>query len=196
VVKGQAGSPYAITDYYDIDPDLAVDVDCRMAEFEALVDRTHKAGMKVIIDFVPNHVAREYRSVRLPEGVRDLGADDDQGKHFSPQNNFYYFPGEPFVQSRATPGRAREPYHEFPAKCTGQRPLRPTAEPERDWFETVKLKLRHRLLRHAGGRSSLFEPRARHVGQDEKTSCSSGPPRASTASACDMAEMVPPAFWA
>ena len=53
VVKGRAGSPYAIKDYYDIDPDLAVDVNHRMAEFESLVDRTHQHGMKVIIDFVP-----------------------------------------------------------------------------------------------------------------------------------------------
>ena len=55
VVKGKAGSPYAIKDYYDIDPDLAVDVTNRMQEFEALVERTHKTGMKVLIDFVPNH---------------------------------------------------------------------------------------------------------------------------------------------
>ena len=80
VVKGKAGSPYAITDYYDIDPDLAEDVPSRMAEFEALIKRTHRAGMKVIIDFVPNHVARQYQSVTKPEGVKDLGADDDTNK--------------------------------------------------------------------------------------------------------------------
>ena len=94
VVKGKAGSPYAITDYYDVDPDLAENVPERMAEFESLVHRTHKAGMKVIIDFVPNHVAREYHSVNLPEGVSDLGANDDTTKHFDPQNNFYYCPGQ------------------------------------------------------------------------------------------------------
>ena len=63
VVKGKAGSPYAITDYYDIDPDLAVNVSMRMKEWEQLIERTHKAGMKVIMDFVPNHVAREYHSI-------------------------------------------------------------------------------------------------------------------------------------
>ena len=89
VVKGKAGSPYAITDYYDIDPDLAVDVPNRMAEFERLVERTHQAGMKVIIDFVPNHVAREYHSICRPRGVNDLGQDDDTTQGFSPQNNFY-----------------------------------------------------------------------------------------------------------
>ena len=96
VVKGQAGSPYAISDYYDIDPDLAVDINSRMAEFEALVARTHKAGMKVVIDFVPNHVARQYKSLFQPEGVKGLGDDDDITQGFSPQNNFYYCPGEQF----------------------------------------------------------------------------------------------------
>ena len=78
VVKGNAGSPYAIRDYYDIDPDLAVDVTNRRNEFEQLVQRTHKAGMSVIIDFVPNHVARQYHSDAAPKGVRDLGADDNK----------------------------------------------------------------------------------------------------------------------
>ena len=77
VVKGKAGSPYAITDYYDIDPDLAVNVSLRMKEWETLIERTHKAGMKVIMDFVPNHVAREYHSICKPAGVRDLGDEAD-----------------------------------------------------------------------------------------------------------------------
>ena len=94
VVKGKAGSPYAIADYYDIDPDLAVNVENRMKEFEQLVERTHKAGMKVIIDFVPNHVARQYHSICKPEGVKDLGEDDDPQMGFDPQNNFYYCPGQ------------------------------------------------------------------------------------------------------
>ena len=62
IVKGKAGSPYAIKDYYDIDPDLATNIPDRMKEFQNLVNRTHKAGLKVIIDFVPNHVARQYNS--------------------------------------------------------------------------------------------------------------------------------------
>lgn len=62
VVKGKAGSPYAIKDYYDVDPDLATSIPDRMKEFENLVTRSHKAGLKVIIDFVPNHVARQYGS--------------------------------------------------------------------------------------------------------------------------------------
>ena len=77
VVKGKAGSPYAITDYYDVDPDLAVNVDKRMDELQDLLHRTHQAGLKAIIDFVPNHVAREYKSICKPEGIKDLGENDD-----------------------------------------------------------------------------------------------------------------------
>ena len=92
VVKGRAGSPYAITDYYDVDPDLAVDVPHRMEEFAKLVNRTHRAGMKMIIDFVPNHVARQYQSIAKPAGIRDLGEDDNPDHGFDLQNNFYYCP--------------------------------------------------------------------------------------------------------
>ena len=88
VVKGKAGSPYAITDYYDIDPDLAEDVEHRIDEFERLVERTHRQGMRVIIDFVPNHVAREYHSDAKPRGIEDFGAGDDTEMMFSPRNDF------------------------------------------------------------------------------------------------------------
>ncbi len=94
VVKGRAGSPYAIKDYYDIDPDLATDVPNRMSEFESLLKRTHLAGLKMVIDFVPNHVARQYHSDASPKGVHDLGQDDDTSQSFSPQNNFYYIEGQ------------------------------------------------------------------------------------------------------
>jgi len=88
VVKGRAGSPYAIKDYYDVNPDLATDVKNRMAEFEQLVKRTHDAGMKVIIDFVPNHVARAYHSDVKPQGIKDFGESDDTTATFKPSNNF------------------------------------------------------------------------------------------------------------
>ena len=90
-MKGKAGSPYAITDYYDVDPDIADNVTKRMNEFEDLVKRTHNEGLKVIIDFVPNHVAREYKSICKPNGVKDLGETDDKNKHFDANNNFYSF---------------------------------------------------------------------------------------------------------
>lgn len=96
IVKGKAGSPYAITDYYDIDPDLCEDKRRRMQEFTDLVERSHCANLRVIIDFVPNHVAREYHSTCKPKGVEDLGTTDNPAWAFSPLNNFYYM-HEPFA---------------------------------------------------------------------------------------------------
>ena len=119
IVKGKAGSPYAIKDYYDIDPDIAGDIPGRMLEFENLVARTHSKGLKVIIDFVPNHVARQYNSDAKPEGVVDLGADDDSSYAFSPYNNFYYIPHTQLHGQFDMKGDATEPYYEFPAKATG-----------------------------------------------------------------------------
>ncbi|MDE5940849.1 MAG: alpha-amylase [Muribaculaceae bacterium] len=133
VVKGKAGSPYAIKDYYDIDPDVAVSVPDRMKEFEELVDRTHKAGLKVVIDFVPNHVARRYHSDAAPKGIEDFGAHDDVTMFFSPRNNFYYIPRQMFQ-----PQFPQGDYCEFPAKASGNDCF--NAFPSRnDWYETVKL---------------------------------------------------------
>ena len=146
VVKGRAGSPYAIKDYYDIDPDLAVNVPNRIQEFEDLVKRTHANGLKVIIDFVPNHVARTYQSDMKPAGVRDFGQDDHNNKAFDPKNDFYYLPGEYFeVPQGYNPGgdEFTSPlkdgeFDEYPAKATGNDVF--VADPSiNDWFETVKL---------------------------------------------------------
>ena len=148
VIKGRAGSPYAIADYYDVDPDLAENVDRRMKEFEALVARTHKAGMKVIIDFVPNHVARQYHSTEKPDNVSDLGADDISEHGFDPQNNFYYCPGcsfDPRFNLRTGAGKGdlgqdvpEEEYTEYPAKATGNDHF-DNQPGQDDWYETVKL---------------------------------------------------------
>lgn len=133
VVKGKAGSPYAISDYYDIDPDIAVSVPDRIKEFEQLVERTHKAGMKVLIDFVPNHVARRYHSDAAPAGIEDFGQGDNSTYFFSPQNNFYYIPRQLFQ-----PQFPIGDYTEFPAKASGNDCF--NAFPSRnDWYETVKL---------------------------------------------------------
>lgn len=133
VLKGKAGSPYAISDYYDIDPDIAEDVPSRMKEFEALIKRTHKEGMKVIMDFVPNHVARRYHSDAAPAGIEDLGQGDDVTMFFSPKNNFYYITRQQFE-----PQFPIEGYTEFPAKASGNDCF--NAFPTRnDWYETVKL---------------------------------------------------------
>ncbi|MGN0188592.1 MAG: alpha-amylase family glycosyl hydrolase, partial [Candidatus Cryptobacteroides sp.] len=93
-VKGRAGSPYAITDYYDVNPYLATNPDRRMDEFEALVGRTHEAGLKVLIDFVPNHVSRDYGKVCCTPGHPVLGEGDDKSVHWSEDNDFFYYPGE------------------------------------------------------------------------------------------------------
>lgn len=138
VVKGKAGSAYAIKDYYDVDPDLAVNVEDRIKEFKLLVKRSHKAGLKVIIDFVPNHVARQYCSDAKPAGVIDLGEEDNKEFGFLPTNNFYYLPGQPLVGNIDLQGDEAEPYVENPAKATGND--RFDAWPNRnDWYETVKL---------------------------------------------------------
>jgi glycosidase len=145
VVKGRAGSPYAVKDYYDIDPDLAVDVKNRIGEWEALVKRTHDNGLKVIMDFIPNHVARTYKSDSKPAGVRDIGEDDDNTKAFDAKNDFYYIPGQTFtVPSGYNPGGdgftsplKDGKFDENPAKATGNVF---SASPGIDyWFETVKL---------------------------------------------------------
>lgn len=133
VVKGCAGSPYAVKDYYDVDPDLAVEVENRRAEFRQLIDRTHKAGLHVLMDFVPNHVARHYTSDAAPSGVEDFGSRDDATVDFSPQNNFYYVPGEPWQPSFDVGD-----YREMPARATGNDVFH--AHPSHnDWYETVKL---------------------------------------------------------
>ena len=149
ITKGLAGSPYAITDYYDVDPDLAKNEAKRMQEFEALVKRTHDAGLSVLIDFVPNHVSREYKSLCKPAGVEDLGETDHPEWAFSPLNNFYYIPGERFTMDKDLQG-----YEEFPAKVTGNDCF--TAHPgENDWYETVKLNYG---VFYQGGMEKQFDP--------------------------------------
>ena len=147
VVKGRAGSPYAVKDYYNVNPDLADDPAKRLEEFEALVARTHEAGMKVIIDIVPNHVARDYESLSAPEGVSDFGAHDDTSVEYARDNNFYYVVGEAF---EVPDGGDYKPlggdshplsdgkFDEFPAKWTGNGAR--AAQPDiNDWYETVKV---------------------------------------------------------
>ena len=190
VVKGKAGSPYAIADYYDIDPDLAVNVDERMAEFEALVERTHQAGMKVIIDFVPNHVARQYHSICKPEGVKDLGEDDHIGHGFDPQNNFYYCPAQRFEPYLDLYQGEKEAYLEEPAKATGNDCFH-NAPGMNDWYETVKLNYG---LDYYAGRVGHFNPIPNTW--DKMTDILLfWAQKGVDGFRCDMAEMVPAAFW-
>ncbi len=137
IVKGEAGSPYAISDYYDVAPALATDVAHRIEEFEALVERTHNAGLKCIIDFVPNHTARHYHSDVAPASCPDFGVGDNTDYFFLPSNNYYYLPRQRFSPSIPL-GQGVDEYIEFPAKATGNDCF--TAFPnEYDWYETVKL---------------------------------------------------------
>ena len=192
VVKGRAGSPYAITDYYDVDPDLAVDVERRMEEFEQLVTRTHRAGLKMIIDFVPNHVARQYKSICKPAGVRDLGEDDNPNEGFNPaRNNFYYCPGQAFMPYFDLYHGEKEPYQEMPARATGNDCFH-NAPGMNDWYETVKLN--YGVDYYAGG-VGHFEP-IPNTWQKMLDILLFWAGKGVDAFRCDMAEMVPADFWA
>lgn len=184
VVKGKAGSPYAICDYYDVDPDLAVNVEKRMDEFDKLVVRTHKAGLKVMIDFVPNHVAREYKSICKPEGIEDLGAKDDKSQGFCPQNNFYYCPGCHFE-----PSFDKGDYDEYPARATGNDHF-DNHPGINDWYETVKLNYGVDYWTRFGHFSPVPDTWDKMV-EILIFWASKG----IDGFRCDMAEMVPAAFW-
>lgn len=154
VVKGKAGSPYAIKDYFDVDPDLAEEVPSRMKEFENLVNRTHKNDLKVIIDFVPNHVSREYHSDSQPDGTSALGADDDTTQAFSPYNNFYYIPNTELYAKFDMKAGSTKPYREYPAKATGNDKF--DAHPcITDWYETVKVNYG---IDYMNGNTCKFNP--------------------------------------
>jgi len=190
IVKGRAGSPYAITDYYDVDPDLAVDVKQRMKEFEQLVQRTHEAGLKVIIDFVPNHVARQYHSVCKPKKVKDLGETDDCMMGFDPQNNFYYCPGQRFDPYFDLYQGEQEPYLEMPAKATGNDHF-DNAPGKNDWYETVKLNYG---VDYYAGRIGHFDP-IPDTWLKMTDILLFWAKKGIDGFRCDMAEMVPAEFW-
>jgi len=188
VVKGKAGSAYAIKDYFDVDPDLATDVRKRFVEFKSLIKRTHDNNLKVIIDFIPNHLARTYHSDSRPEGVKDFGEEDRTDVAFSPNNNFYYIPKESFVPPQNTIEPA---YAEYPAKATGNDVFK--ANPSiNDWYETIKLNYG---IDYLNDHKSHFEPVPNTwfkmlevlefwagLGVDGFR--------------CDMVELVPVEFWA
>lgn len=148
VVKGRAGSPYAVKDYYNVNPDLAENVENRLEEFQDLIKRSHNVGLKVIIDIVPNHVARNYKSISKPEGVKDFGEDDNKTLPYHVHNNFYYTPKESFKLPNWEHGY--EPlggedhllldgeFDENPAKWTGNG-ARASQPNMGDWYETVKV---------------------------------------------------------
>ncbi|MDD4115461.1 MAG: alpha-amylase family glycosyl hydrolase [Massilibacteroides sp.] len=190
-VKGKAGSPYAVKDYYDVDPDLADRVNERMNEFEALIERTHKAGMNVIIDLVPNHVARQYASDNLPPFIENLGHHDNTSKAFDNQNNFYYIPGHTLVLRFDSEEQNEDfQYSEFPAKVTGNDCFSTTPQ-KNDWYETIKLNYG---IDYLNDRKRVFTPTPSTWGKmldillfwAEK---------GVDGFRCDMAEMIPVEFW-
>ena len=190
IIKGTAGSPYAIRDYYDVDPDLAVNVENRMKEFEIMVDRTHKMGMDVIIDFVPNHLARDYKSVMKPKGVSEFGANDDSSKSFSPDNNFYYITGKALDLSSLPTNSEKGTYIENPAKVTGNDSY--THQPSQfDWYETVKLNYGVDI---DDGYKPHFSP-IPNTWHKMKDILMFWAEKKVDAFRCDMAEMVPLEFW-
>lgn len=198
IVKGRAGSPYAIKDYYDVDPDLAVDVKKRMTEFEALVTRTHKQGLKVIMDFVPNHVARTYNSDAKPAGVKDFGEEDDRTKAFSPLNDFYYIPGKSFVVPAGTDAGGKNfksplkdlLFDENPAKATGNNIF--SANPGLgDWSETIKLNYG---IDYQNNEKKYLDP-IPPVWLKMKDILSFWAKKDVDGLRCDMSEMVPVEFW-
>jgi glycosidase len=197
VVKGRAGSPYAIRDYYDVDPDLAVEVNHRMAEFEALIARTHHKGLKVLIDFVPNHVARSYQSRAKPKGVADFGVADDKTVAFSNKNDFYYIPNQAFqvpISNRAknTLSVLQDgKYLENPAKATGNNVFKaqPSAD---DWYETVKLNYG---VEYLDGKEIKHLDPIPPVWVKMKDILVYWTKKGVDGFRCDVAEMVPVEFW-
>ena len=198
IVKGRAGSPYAIKDYYDIAPDLAVDVKNRIGEYEELIGRTHNNGLKVLMDLVPNHVARTYASDTKPDGVRDFGQDDDKTRAFDAHNDFYYIPGQPFVvpsgynpggdefTSELKDGR----FNENPAKATGNDVFSATPSIN-DWFETMKLNYGVDYLNNRYGHFDPIPPLWNKL-YDILIYWSQ---KGVDGFRCDMVEMVPIEFW-
>ena len=192
IVKGSCGSPFAIKDYYDVNPFLANNPENRLDEFNLMVDRIHENKLKIILDFVPNHLARNYQSDKKPDGVNDFGFNDRKDVDFSPQNNFYYLPGTQFiVPNNGEIDSNIEAYVEIPAKASGNNVFssQPTIH---DWFETVKLN--YGIDYHNNGHIH-FDPIPdtwykmlevltywTNLGVDGFR--------------CDMAEMVPVEFWA
>lgn len=194
VIKGKAGSPYAIRDYFDVHPDLAVDVSNRMQEFESLLARCRENGLVPLMDFVPNHLARSYQSDQ-PEGLAcQFGSSDQSDKHFDPQNNFYYIPGRklelpPEVYALPVNNEAA-PYEESPARATGNDCFshKPSTN---DWYETVKLNYG---VDHQSGGQEHFNP-VPDTWHKMLSVLRFWAGKGIGGFRCDMAEMVPVAFW-
>ena len=178
ILKGRAGSPYAIKDYFDVNPYLADNEAKRMDEFESLVKRTHKAGLKVILDFIPNHVARDYgRTCRRSMAPYVLGTGDDKTQHWSPDNDFFYYPGQPLRLPNAADFAGNE-FEENPAKATGN--VFSPSPSANDWYETVKIN-------YCDFHTSTWDKMAEVIRYWAD--------KGVDGFRCDMVELVPPQFF-
>lgn len=177
-VKGKAGSPYAICDYYDVNPYLADNPAERMSEFRNLIERTHNAGLKVIIDFVPNHVSRDYGKVHPVPGHPVLGAEDDKEVHWNEENDFFYYPGQALTLPTDSP-KGMKPYEELPAMATGNNCYSPSPGIN-DWYETVKLNYGDS---HTGTWDKMYDILDFWASEGVN------------GFRCDMVELVPPQFF-
>ena len=190
VVKGKAGSPYAVTDFFDLDPDLAQNPARRFEELDACIQRIHHAGMQVVVDFIPNHTARVYRSAGGKKLGSDLGEGDDTDTCFHPQNHYYYLPGQALQLPGNEAEKTTNPFEEYPAKATGNDCFSATPSTT-DWYETVKLNYG---TDYRSGHS-YFDPMPRtwlYMLEVLRFWAS----KKVDAFRCDMVEMVPVAFWA
>lgn len=214
LLKGIAGSPYAIKDYFDVCPDYAVDPRNRLAEFRSLLDRIHSHDLKVLIDFIPNHVARSYSSSNQPES--DFGRADDRTQFFHPQNNFFYLQlgkGPPLRLPTWKDGRALSPTCQLygmacdglfqgeldHGKVTGNNAATWTPGLS-DWYETVKLNYgfdftdAQKLTREY---PSAWSPRkaAPDTWRKMDRVLEYWQTFGVDGFRCDMAHLVPPEFW-
>lgn len=216
LLKGLAGSPYAVKDYFDVCPDYAVDPKQRLAEFKALIARIHAHKLKVLIDLVPNHVARSYKSDVMPD--LSFGATDDKTKFFDAKNNFFYLRpsdpggGPPLKMPTCRDGVPISPTCKVLAgKCDGfyseekdfgrvtGNDVVSWAPRIDDWYETVKLNYGLNFTDpHAPREFPLADQPAKPIpGTWEKMDRILEYWQAMGVDGfrCDMAHMEPPEFW-
>jgi glycosidase len=190
LVKGMAGSPYAIQDFFALHPDILRRPDQPVTELSDCLQRIHILGMKAFMDFVPNHCARKYHSPTAKTlGLRDLGEGDDASLEFHPHNHYYYLPGQELHLPPEIDNTITNPYHEFPARATGNDCFRPDPGMH-DWYETIKLNYG---LDYRNGQTH-FHP-APPVWRYMREVLLFWAEKGMDGFRCDMAEMVPLPFW-
>ncbi len=200
LLKGIAGSPYAVRDPFDLCPDLATTAEARWPEFRALLARAHAAGLKVLIDLVPNHLARSTTSRLFPE--RSFGLEDDRSRFFDPQNHFFYLQpdgsGPPLrLPTAGQPGcdGLYEGERQW-GRATGNNVAswQPQAH---DWYETIKLNYGYDFTTGAACYPNAIEPEhpvpRTWEWLDDLIAHWQG--EGVDGFRCDMAHLIPPEFW-